>query len=293
METLYPSPLQKGDTIGVIAPSSVYDVEKLKPAREYLESQGLNVIFHPQTSAKHHQFAGTADEKVSALHDYFSEPSIKAIFCTCGGNGAIHLLDKIDYKIIKKNPKIFMGFSDITLLLNAIYAQTGLVTFHGPTLSRMQKIDSACLDQMIETLAGKSDSIAIEGADMEGTLIGGNLSATQALIGTPYAPQCQNTILLMEDINDHYSRYDRMIAHMKQAGWIRSLSGIIVGDFLNSLDNPDRPFGFDIKAILDMNAPDSAKAHSIAFGHGKNLYTLPIGAKAVLKNNRLSFKAFA
>lgn len=190
-----------------------------------------------------------------------------------------------------------MGFSDITLLLNAIHSQTGLITFHGPTLSRMQKIDPKHRDQMMNVMTGKSDSLAMEGAnmkgtDMEGILVGGNLSATQALIGTPYAPQMQGALMMIEDINDHYSRYDRMIAHMRQAGWIDALNGIISGEFINSLDNPDRPFGFDIEGILNMNAPDTPTVLNAPFGHGKKLTTLPIGAKASLKNGTLSFKAF-
>jgi len=292
MKTLHPAPLKKGDTIGVIAPSSYYDVTQLSGATEFLKSQGFNVVFHDQTKAKHHQFAGTPEEKVSAIHDYFKNPDIDAIFCTSGGNGAIHLLDQIDYDLIKNNPKILMGFSDITLLLNAIYAQTGLITFHGPTLSRMQKIDPMCLEQTITLLTGKTDFIPLNGPDMNGTLMGGNLSAMQALIGTPHASPMQGAILMIEDINDHYSRYDRMIAHMKQAGWLNGTNGIISGEFINSLDTPDRPFGVDIEGILKMNAPDTPTALDAPFGHGEKLYTLPIGAKASLKNNQLSFKAF-
>lgn len=292
INNLYPAPLKKGDTIGVIAPSSVYDVTQLTQATEYLKEQGFEVVFHPQTTLDNNQFAGTPDDKVAALHDYFSDPDIDAIFCTSGGNGAIHLLDKIDFDLIKINPKIFMGFSDITLLLNAIYAQTGLITFHGPTLSRMQKIDSVWLDQMIGTLMGITDSIEIEADDMEGTLLGGNLSVMQALIGTPYAPDMAGALLLLEDINDHLSRYDRMIAHMRQAGWMKNLNGVIGGEFLNSLDNSDRPFGLSIEDIIKLNAPHTPSGFKAPFGHGQNLCALPIGAKASLKNNKLSFKAF-
>jgi len=103
---IHPTPLKKGGTIGVIAPSSVYDVSQLTGATEFLEARGFNVVFHEQTKARNHQFAGTPDEKVSAIHDYFKNPDIDAIFCTCGGNGAIHLLDLIDYDLIKQNPKI-------------------------------------------------------------------------------------------------------------------------------------------------------------------------------------------
>lgn len=292
MKSLHPAPLKQGDTIGVIAPSSIYDVTQLTQAVGHLEAQGFNVVFHPQTAAQENQFAGTPNQKISALHDYFTNPDIDAIFCTSGGNGAIHCLDKIDYSLIKNNPKIFMGFSDITLFLNAISSQTGLVTFHGPTLSRMQKLDSKWRDQMIATLMGANDSLQIDAPDIEGTLYGGNLSALQAIIGTPYAPDMKDSILLLEDINDHLSRYDRMIAHMKQAGWMDNLNGILAGEFINSLDNPTRPFGLTIEEIIETNAPNTPKGHNAPFGHGKNLCTLPIGAKASLKNGTLSFKTF-
>ncbi len=293
MKSLYPAPLKKGDTIGVIAPSSVYDVMQLTQALDYLEAQGFNVIFHPQTVTQENQFAGTPAQKVSALHDYFKNPDINAIFCTSGGNGAIHFLDQIDFNLIKDNPKIFIGFSDITLLLNAISSQTGLVTFHGPTLSRMQKIDSVWLDQMMGTLTGRIESLEIEAEDMEGTLYGGNLSVMQALIGTPYAPDMAGAILLLEDINDHLSRYDRMVAHMKQAGWMVRLNGVIGGEFLNSLDNSMRPFGFTIEEIIGFNTANTPKGFNAPFGHGENLCTLPIGANITLKNNLLSFKSVA
>lgn len=291
--SFYPPALKKGDTIGVIAPSGAHDLEKLQPGIDVLRARGYNVVLHPQTSLKHNQFAGTVKDKVQALHDYFSDSSIKAIFCTSGGNGVLHYLDLIDYSLIKKNHKIFIGFSDITLILNAIYAKTGLVTFHGPTLTRLPKIESRWLEQMFATLTGKSGEIDLKfsSPSMEGTLIGGNLSVTQALIGTAYAPPLKNALLLLEDINDHYSRYDRMIVHMKLAGWFQQISGIILGDFLNSQDNPERPFGLSVEDMLKTHAPHIPYALEAPFGHGDQLCTLPIGAHVVLKNGKLSFKS--
>jgi muramoyltetrapeptide carboxypeptidase len=292
---IYPPALKKGDVIGVIAPSSVYDVNALQPAVRFLEDSGFKVVFHPQTSKQHGQFAGTADEKVQALHDYFTDPNIDAIFCTCGGNGALHLLDKIDYNLIKKNPKILIGFSDITILLNAIHAKTGLVTFHGSTLTRLDKINPEWPKQMLYVLTGKSSNLDIDAPNIsvEGTLIGGNLSVMQALIGTPYTPNMENALLLLEDTNDHLSRYDRMIAHMARAGWLKNLSGVLLGDFLNSQDNKDRPFGFNIEEIIKAHAPKTPIIRDIPAGHGERLCTLPIGANITLKDNKLSFSKLA
>lgn len=298
MKSILPPALKPGDKIGVIAPSSYHDIAKPSPAVKFLTDKGFEVILHPQTSLKNGQFAGTPQQRVDALHDYFGDPDIKAIFCTCGGNGAIHLLDKIDYKLIAENPKIFIGFSDVTVLLNAINAKTGLVTFHGPTMTRIDKLHPKWPEQMLDVLMGRTDTITLKGThvlqkgDMEGRLYGGNLSVLQTLIGTSYAPNLRDSILFIEDTNDHLSRYDRMLGHMKQAGWLDSLSGIIVGEFIKSHDNKERPFGFTIEEILQTHAPNLPILSTDApIGHGAKLCTLPIGANIALKNGIISFKS--
>lgn len=295
LETIYPRPLKKGDTIGVIAPSSHYDVAALHSAVEFLKSHGFGVEFHPQTSLKYGQMAGKPEVRAQAINEYFANPQINAIFCVCGGNGAIHLLDKIDYEAIRQNPKILIGFSDVTLLLNAINVKTGLVTFHGPTLTRFKKIQPHWCNQMLEVLTGSTDHMPLHNTSlsMEGPLYGGNLSMMQALIGTPYAPDMTEAVLMIEDTNDHLSRYDRMIGHMTHAKWIKSLSGIMLGEFLKTQDNHDRPFGFPIEKIVEEAAPDIPVLHDLPIGHGDKLCTLPIGAKVVLKNSQLSFKSLS
>lgn len=295
---LYPDALKSGDKIGVVAPSSYSDVTKLAPAVEFLTDKGFEVVFHPQTSLKNGQFAGTPQQKVDALHDYFADPDIKAIFCTSGGNGAIHLLDKIDYRLIAENPKVFIGFSDVTALLNAISAKTNLVTFHGPTMNRINNLHPEWPEQMLDVLMGRTDTITLkethtlQKGDMEGHLYGGNLSVLQTLIGTPYVFGLENSILFIEDTNDYLSRYDRMLGHMKQAGWLDSLSGIILGEFIRTHDNKERPFSFTIEEILQTHAPNLPILSTDApIGHGAKLCTLPIGANIVLKNGRISFKS--
>ncbi len=295
MRTITPSALKPGDTIGVIAPSSYYDTNKLEKSFAMLKERGFNILCHPQIKEKHHQFAGSRQQKVNALHNTFSNPDINAIFCTCGGNGATDLLDKLDYELIKNNPKIFIGFSDITILLNAISAKTGLTTFHGPTLSRMPHIDDIWVTQMLNTLTGTQNKIDtnIVSEPTNGILWGGNLSVMQALIGTPYAPTMDNALLLLEDVNDHLSRYDRMISHMKQAGWLTKINGVILGEFLKSQDNAQRPFGMSIEEIVEYHAPNKLNSSNLPIGHGNSLCTLPIGAPIDLKNNQISFKSLA
>lgn len=290
--THYPPALKQGDKIGVIAPSSTCEMELLEPGLAFLKDNGFEVVLHPQTNCEHGQFSGTPEEKLDALHEYFADPDIKAIFCTRGGNGAVHLFDQIDYDLIANNPKIFMGFSDITSLLHAIHAKTGLVTFHGPTVSMIRKLELQWPKQMLGVLTGEQNNIDVGGdINAEGTLFGGNLSVFQTLIGTPYAPKTDNAILFLEDVGDHLSRYDRMSGHLKQAGIFDDLSAIILGEFINTQDNPERPFGFSIEEIIQQKAPNIPLITNAPIGHGSNLCTLPIGAPAVLKNGTLSFKS--
>lgn len=283
---LYPPALRPGDTIGIVALSSHFPREKTDEAEAFLRQQGFNVVFHPQTEKRHGQFAGTPQDKLAALHDYIRNPAIHAIFSMVGGNGAIHLLDGIDYGLIADHPKILLGFSDATVLLNAVTARTGLVTFHGPTLSRFAHIGQGAR-QCVDMLTGQSAALDwpalrfLRGGSMQGPLIGGNLSMAQTLIGTDYLPSPDGAILLIEDINDHLSRYDRMIGHFRQAGILSRLNGIVIGQFLNSQDNPDRPFGFSIEDIVLAHTEKTGTplATGAPVGHGAELWTLPLGAQ--------------
>ena len=288
---IYPLALKHGDKVGIISPAGWHDMNKLAPAIKWL-SQFFEVVIHDQNILRYGQFAGTHQQRANALHDYFKDDSIRAIFCTRGVNGAVHLLDLLDYDLIQSNPKILIGFSNITTLLNAIHAKTGLVTFHGPVLvSVPNQIKPEWQHHMIDVLMGKANSVAINSTgEVNARLFGGNLSDMQTLIGTPYAPDLKNAILMFEDTNEHTSRYDRMAGHMKQAGWLNKLSGILLGEFLNSLESSN-PFGFTIEDIMRDNAPNTPLITGAPIGHGDNLCTLPIGGEINIQNNMLTFPA--
>jgi muramoyltetrapeptide carboxypeptidase len=295
MGPLKPPALKVGDTIGVIAPSSHIADDKIAAGISYLEGKGFRVRLHDQVHARHGQFAGTDAARVHALHDMFRDPTIKAIFTTCGGNGATHLLSSLDYDLIQSHPKIILGFSDITAILNAITAKTDIATFHGPTLSRFDVLDSEYPDQLITLLTtGRSAPIqcgdVLKSGSVEGRLIGGNLSVLQALIGTPYAPDVDAAILFIEDVGDHLSRYDRMLGQMKNAGWFNRLAGLVIGEFLNTQDNETRPFGFTLEErLLDLlKGYDFPITTGAPIGHGKKLVTLPIGVRTKLENATLT-----
>lgn len=297
MECIYPPALRKGDTIGVLSTSCWVPEDDITKAKAFMEGQGYKVKIHGQTLNRLNQSAGTAEEKANALNDLFADSDVKAIFGSRGGNRACTMLDKIDFDLIKKNPKILIGYSDLTILLNAIYKKTGLVGFHGPLFRELENHKD--YDQMMNVLSGQSDSLdlsictIINNSDAEGTLLGGNMSVLQGLIGSSYQPDFSGAILLLEDVGDHLSRYDRMLCHLKNAGILGQISALIVGSFTEVEDNPKNPFGFTLEEIISehtdgLNIPIIMDA---PFGHGDRLCTLPIGAKASLKNGTLSFKS--
>ena len=291
---LNPPALKPGDTIGVMAPSSFVEADALEKAAAFVEQHGYRVFIHPQSTSRHHQSAGPPEEKTDALHALFRDPEIKAIVAAGGGNRALHLLDRLDYGLIRDNPKIMMGFSDVTALLNGIYAQTGLVTFHGPVLKTLPSCED---DETLFALLGGQDvsydlgqAEILKDATAEGRLIGGNLSILQALTGTPYEPPLDGAILFIEDSGDHISRYDRMLGQMRLAGWFDRISGLIAGEFTDTKDDPERPFGFSLADCLTehLSGRDIPVLMNAPFGHGKRLAPLPVGCPARLQGKTLS-----
>ncbi|MCB1556543.1 MAG: LD-carboxypeptidase [Alphaproteobacteria bacterium] len=256
----------------------------------YLKELGFNVYVHPQTWATHHQSAGTVDQKIAAFYDLLEHPDIKAVFAARGGNRGGMMLADIDEEKIRSHPKILLGFSDVTVLLNALQARTGLVGLYGPDMERFGRMPLEDQKQCLALMAGETPDIPLSGAcvlrdgETTGKLVGGSLSAFQSLLGTPWQPDFTDAILFLEDTGDELSRYDRMFIHLRNAGAFDRLAGLVLGDFGTPLDTGSTPFGFTLKDIVRehtdgwhfpvvMNAP---------FGHGPRLPTFPIGAPARL-----------
>ncbi len=296
MNMLYPPALKKGDTIGVMSTSCHVNEQDVLNAKEFIESQGYKTYIHPQTFLKHNQSAGSAKEKATALNELFTNTDIKAIFSSRGGNRASTMLDSIDYDVVRANPKILIGYSDVTALTNALHAKTGLISFQGPLFRELETHKD--YKQMMQVLSGDnyaldlSDCTSLNDGVAEGTILGGNLSVLQGLIGSQYQPNFKNAILLLEDVADHISRYDRMLCHLKNAGILNQISALIIGSFSNMKDSEDNPFGFSLEDIISEHTDglDIPIIMDAPFGHEDRLITLPIGANAVLKNGTLSFK---
>lgn len=287
--------LNKGDLIGVMAPSSKVAAEDLELSRAYLEDQGYRVFIHPQCQLSFNQSAGTPDQKRDALHDLVRRDDIAAIFFATGGNRALTFADLIDYALLSSHPKIYMGFSDNSALLNIITARTSLVTYHGPTFKRLPKNPQASLN--LGVLCGNENKIPLpgltwlRGQSMTGKMFGGNLSLVRAMKLSDF-PNRENFILFLEDIKEELSRTDRDLLALRRSGLFDRLAGIIFGDFTDPQDTGVTPFGFTVTDMIREHTDgfDFSVAMNAPFGHGDNLPVFPIGAAVTIQQETLMIK---
>ena len=224
MHIVKPKRLKIGDLIGIISPASApNDLFKIEKGVNYLEGLGYRVKVGKSSGISHGYLAGTDDQRIKDLHDMFSDKEVQAIICTRGGYGSPRLVDKIDYKIIARNPKIFVGYSDITALQMAFLEKTGLLTFAGPMLAvDLYNSISPFTEEMFWKLLtsnkkfgriefpGNEKIFPVVKGIAKGRLIGGNLATFLSLAGTQYLPDLKNKILLLEEVSEAPYRVDRM-----------------------------------------------------------------------------------
>lgn len=290
-ELIKPRRLSPGDTVGIMAPACWVDTEQVKAASTILENMGLRVRLGDTLFKKHGYLAGTDEERAGELNAMFADPAIKAIICARGGYGTGRIADLLDYDLIRANPKIFWGYSDITFLHAAISRFAGLVTFHGPMLIDLGKEDLHPLTvQNYETLLRPSvlrytEEISplealVEG-EADGPLVGGNLSLIVSSLGTRYELETKGKLLFIEDIDEEPYRVDRMLNQLKHAGKFADAAGILIGDFHNC--EPDkRKVSFTLEEIFDHHIVPAGKPTLSGFriGHCSPNIAIPIGVRA-------------
>ncbi|MFA9397005.1 MAG: LD-carboxypeptidase [Clostridiaceae bacterium] len=281
--------LNIGDTIGLIAPAGPLPKEEIDSKIEYLENLGFKTCKGKYIYDKLGYLAGTDKHRAWDLMDMFLNPEVCAILSVRGGYGSMRMLPYIDFNIIEKNPKIFIGFSDITALLNSIYKKTSLITFHGPMLSSNLN-DELSLNSMLNILTGKEfisesdDKLKIENSGLtEGILVGGNLCLISSLLGTDYEIDIQDKILFIEDVFEPPYKIDRMLTSLLLANKLQNVKGFILGQFTDcSLPHYERSLTLQQvieDRILSLNKPTISNFMS---GHSYPKFTVPIGAKIKL-----------
>lgn len=245
---IIPEGLEAGDTIGIISPASaIFESEPYEIAKESFEALGLNVVFGEFTKSRYGHLAGTDEERAQELMSMFKNPEIKAIIALRGGSGAARILEKLDYEVIAKNPKIFIGYSDITALHLAIHKKTGLVTFHGPVaVSTWNDFSAGHLKKLLfdeekvlfKNPSGKGGQLAqttnrirtITPGTATGALLGGNLSVLTGIMGSQYFPEdWSGKILYLEDVGEKIYAVDRMMSQLKLGGVLEEIAGFVFG----------------------------------------------------------------
>ena len=291
-----PHKLSKGDTIGIISPSgAVRNDEYWESAINYFNKNGYKVRLSLHAKDKTGYLAGTDKNRLNDLISFFEDDEIKAIICSRGGYGAYRILPDINYEIIRNNPKIFLGYSDITALNLAFIKKSNLLTFHGPlALSDfgMNKINEYTASSFFNVLEGKlpipytyNNPLSyecIKPGNVDGELICGNLAIIAGLLGSPYFPDLTGKILLLEDTGEPLYKIDRMLTQLKIAGILNKISGLIFGEFTSIVqsDNPDVNKLTPIDIIREVLPPvDIPVGYGFPASHGECKATLPLGVK--------------
>lgn len=307
MEIIKPKKLPPGGTIGIIGTSSWAMPEYREPGIEALRAKGFQLVLHPQCYQRHHGSAGTTAEKIIALHDMFADPSVDAIFALRGGAGAIHMLNGIDYDLIAGNPKIFAGFSDVTTLLSAIHAQTGLVGFHALTTTYYSKPEAqVSVDATLPFLMGDWQNLqwpidypaeVLKAGDVNGILIGGNLITLLATLaaGDSYIGDWQGKILVLEDVGEEIRAIDRMLGVLRLKGVFREIAGLVIGQMTDIRDTSFVPFGRDLRDVVLEHASEikGPIIFNAPIGHEHPNIPFPVGGLAHVsapENGRPSLK---
>ena len=299
-----PKPLQKGDKVAIIAPASPSDKNLIDKCIASLNELGLKVVIGESCLSEHGFLSGTDDIRANDINCMFSDKNIKGIFALRGGYGCARLLDLIDFKLIKKNPKIFIGYSDITALHIAINQKSKLITYHGPMISTelIKGLDEYSADyykkfifeheKIEELLNPEGNSLEIiNNGIASGELIGGNLSLICSSLGTKYEINTKNKILFLEEVDEVPYKVDRMLTHLKQSGKLKEANGIILGAFTNCIA-PNNKKSLSLQEvfneiILPLKKPTIS---NLACGHCLPTLTLPLGEKVLLDANNKKIK---
>jgi muramoyltetrapeptide carboxypeptidase len=302
-----PQRLCPGDTVGIIAPASAPpDPAAIDKSIAAIEQMGFKGLLAPKARQRLGYLAGNDRDRAGDIMRMFSNRKVRAITCIRGGYGTSRLLPRLDYKAIQANPRIFVGYSDITSLHAAMYLESGLMTFHGPMLNSdfiVPDMPEFTLKSFLRMLgeakpygsicAGYDGPkpLVLRKGTASGRLIGGNLTLLCAAMGTPYQPSFDNSILFIEDLSEQPYRFDRMLTQLLLSGALNKVKGIAIGinadcddpkakdgkEYRQTLEEVLRERLLPLKVPMVMNLP---------FGHVPYNATLPFGARVTLDGQK-------
>lgn len=303
-DLIRPRALRNGDTVGIITPATyVSDPDRLALVSRTLKHFGLGMKMGKHAGKRMGDYRLSIDERLDDLHGMFRDDAVQAVFALRGGYGSAHLLDRIDYDLIRRHPKIFLGYSDITAMHLAINKHARLITFHGPILlSRFTEYTQTNFRKaLFETKPIGKVTNPTEGNELRtehtlrtirpgtatGRLTGGNLTLISTTLGTPYEIETRGAILFLEDVEEEPYSIDRMLTQLRLAGKFDGVAGVIFGECTDCRPNDYKPstaspysLGETLNNILgSMRVP---VLYGLTIGHTDDQLTLPLGVQATL-----------
>jgi muramoyltetrapeptide carboxypeptidase len=298
---ILPPYLKKGDTIGIVCPSGFMPYENAQTCIAILQQWGYKVVVGKTLGNQFHYFSGTDDERLHDLQNMLDDENIHAVLCSRGGYGLSRIIDKIDWRKFKKNPKWIIGFSDITVVHAHINRNLNIASLHAPMASAFN--DGEFKNEFIQSLHKAIKGVTSnyncivntfnKTGKCEGELIGGNLCLIAHLIGSKSSYQTKNKILFIEDVGEYLYNIDRMFIQLKRAGMLQNLAGLIIGGF-TELKDTERPFGKNIYEIIHEHIEEYNYPVCFDFpvSHEKENYALKIGVQHALtvSNKKVQLK---
>ncbi|RUM33862.1 MAG: LD-carboxypeptidase [Desulfobulbus sp.] len=301
--TLLPAPLKAGDTLGIFYPAGpVKDLAAFEDGLTILRNLGFSLQQRLPDNSGPDYLAASDESRIGELHRLWADDNIKALIAARGGYGCLRIIEHLDFTFLRSRPKWLIGFSDLTVLLNGIYKQTGMITLHGPVVTSLPRLDRASLDSFKNLISGVfADDQQFPGLEIlrggqgTGHLAGGNLTTLTHLIGTPWQPDFSGSILFLEDTAEPEYKLDRMLTHLSSCGALDNLAGLLLGffdpghdDTLETLRLNEHIWARTLELTKSANYPVWG---AFPVGHQTKNHALPLGMQATIDSSRarLSF----
>ena len=305
-----PNRLKKGDKIGLIAPGFQIKEEQLEKSIQNLKIFGFEAVYSPRLLEKFGYFSGTDQSRADDINELFANPEVKGIMAVSGGYGCTRILNLLDYQTIRENPKVIMGFSDVTALLNVIEQETGLITFHGPVSQTIYRDYNAM--QFRRIVINPEDTTLIESSpddlklslespeyarytiipgQAEGKLAGGNLCVLASMTGTKYQLTGKGKLIFIEDIDEQPYRIDRMLTQLIDSGILQEANGIMFGICKGCNTSKSQvQDSFSLREVIEnrIKPLEIPACYGLSFGHNIHNFTLPIGVNAKLDTEKMT-----
>ena len=292
-----PKPLRRGDTIGLVGISgAMHEPEtRFEKMLESIDALGYKVIVADSCREKYGYLSGTDASRARGLNEAFRNDRVDAVVCMRGGYGVARMLDQVDFDVIRANPKLVLGYSDITALHTAIHQKVGMVTLHGPMPDRhWMELDDFTRDSMLRAVSsteplgvlqnpeGAKPACIVPGR-CRGLLVGGNLSLIASACGTPYALDVTDKVLLLEDVNEYIYRLDSMLTQLRLAGMFDKCAGVVLGGFTDCTEEYER-YALSLEDIIrDIIVPAGKPVlGNMSIGHMKTKITVPLGVECAV-----------